>query len=36
VIEGVWGVEWTELTPFNYGALFMFGAGFDRKRPPGR
>jgi len=27
VIAGVWGVEWTELTPFNYGALFMFGAG---------
>lgn len=27
VIAGVWGVEWTELTPFNYGALFMFGMG---------
>src|SRR5271154_252482 len=27
VIAGGWGVEWTELTPFNYGALFMFGAG---------
>ncbi|WP_421997758.1 MFS transporter [Reyranella sp.] len=27
VIAGAWGVEWTELTPFNYGALFMFGAG---------
>jgi MFS family permease len=27
VIAGIWGVEWTELTPFNYGALFMFGAG---------
>jgi MFS family permease len=27
VIAGVWGVDWTELTPFNYGALFMFGAG---------
>ena len=27
VIASVWGVEWTELTPFNYGALFMFGAG---------
>src|ERR1041384_5167858 len=27
VIAGVWGVEWTELTPFNYGALFMFGVG---------
>lgn len=27
VIAGVWGTEWTELTPFNYGALFMFGAG---------
>lgn len=27
VIAGVWGVSWTELTPFNYGALFMFGAG---------
>ena len=27
VIAGVWGTDWTELTPFNYGALFMFGAG---------
>jgi MFS family permease len=27
VIAGVWGVAWTELTPFNFGALFMFGAG---------
>ena len=27
VIAGYWGTEWTELTPFNYGALFMFGAG---------
>ena len=27
MIAGVWGVEWNELTPFNYGALFMFGAG---------
>jgi MFS family permease len=27
VIAGVWGVEWTALTPFNYGALLMFGAG---------
>jgi len=27
VIAGVWGVEWTELTPFNYGALLMFGMG---------
>jgi MFS family permease len=27
VIAGVWGVAWTELTPFNYGALFLFGAG---------
>jgi len=27
VIAGIWGVEWTKLTPFNYGALFMFGAG---------
>lgn len=27
VIGGAWNVDWTELTPFNYGALFMFGAG---------
>jgi len=27
VIAGVWGMEWTELTPYNYGAIFMFGAG---------
>ncbi|MCW5730532.1 MAG: MFS transporter [Alphaproteobacteria bacterium] len=27
VIAGAWGTEWTELTPYNYGAIFMFGAG---------
>lgn len=27
VIAGAWGTDWTELTPYNYGALFMFGAG---------
>ncbi|MCP1337374.1 MFS transporter [Futiania mangrovi] len=27
VIAGVWGTEWTELTPYNYGALVMFGGG---------
>ena len=27
VIATAWGTDWTELTPFNYGALFMFGAG---------
>jgi MFS family permease len=27
VIATSWGTEWTELTPYNYGALFMFGAG---------
>ena len=27
VIANAWGTSWTELTPFNYGALFMFGAG---------
>src|SRR3977135_733864 len=35
VIAGVWGVEWTELTPFNYGALFMFGAGWLVRGRPG-
>jgi MFS family permease len=27
VIAGVWGTDWKELTPFAFGASFMFGAG---------
>jgi MFS family permease len=27
VIAGVWGADWKELTPFAFGASFMFGAG---------
>lgn len=27
VIAHAWGTDWTALTPYNYGALFMFGAG---------
>jgi MFS family permease len=27
VIAGVWGVDWKELTPYAFGASFMFGAG---------
>ena len=27
VIAGVWGTDWKELTPYDFGALFMFGAG---------
>jgi MFS family permease len=27
VIAGVWGTDWTELTPYAFGASFMFGAG---------
>ena len=27
LIAGVWGADWKELTPFAFGASFMFGAG---------
>ena len=27
VIAGVWGTDWKELTPYAFGASFMFGAG---------
>ncbi|MBS0548584.1 MAG: MFS transporter [Proteobacteria bacterium] len=27
VIAGVWGADWKELTPYAFGASFMFGAG---------
>ncbi len=27
VIAGVWGADWHELTPYAFGASFMFGAG---------
>jgi MFS family permease len=27
VIAGVWGTDWHELTPYAFGASFMFGAG---------
>ena len=27
VLAGVWGTDWKELTPFAFGASFMFGAG---------
>jgi MFS family permease len=27
VIAGVWGADWKELTPYAFGAAFMFGAG---------
>jgi MFS family permease len=27
VIAGVWGTDWKELTPFAFGASFMFGTG---------
>jgi MFS family permease len=27
VIAGVWGTEWEDLTPYAFGASFMFGAG---------
>ena len=27
VLAGVWGTDWRELTPYAFGASFMFGAG---------
>ena len=27
VIAGVWGADWKALTPYAFGASFMFGAG---------
>src|SRR5881227_1987997 len=27
VIAGIWGADWKELTPYAFGASFMFGAG---------
>ena len=30
VIAGVWGTDWKELTPYAFGAAFMFGAGNGR------
>lgn len=27
VIAGIWGTDWKELTPYAFGASFMFGAG---------
>ena len=27
LLAGVWGTDWKELTPYAFGASFMFGAG---------